>query len=162
MSITPCGSLLFTASYDMHLKEFSIDQHSMPESKDYGPIHERTISCMIISPCGTTLYTSSGDKHIKEICIKEHAVRHDWGECHQSTIKSIAVTPCGNFLFTGGYQSHLKQWNTQTRECVKDFENAHDWPHPLFRQKIGTITWIFHDKSTINPHLFSLFAGKPR
>ena len=105
---------------DGELKQWDIQQGKL--HKDYGKVHSRGISLMIITNNGKYLFTCSTDRKLKQWNIYNQREMMDYGEIHNNQIRSIVATHCDTFQFTSSDDGDLKQWSIHEKSAL--FQSA--------------------------------------
>lgn len=90
IAVSPNSKTFFTGSKDSTMRFWSV---SMREClKDFGLIHQGSLSAMIMTSDGYMLYTADNKGYLKMWDINDHT-EYDFGKVHENAITCLAITP---------------------------------------------------------------------
>ncbi len=131
---------LISASYDLHIKTWNLNEGS--EWKDI-PAHPLPVKDISLSKDGRFLVSGAGDQMVK---VWDTSTGKKITEFrHSSAVQAVAISPDGTYVAAGGPSGEINEWNIQTRQLRGNPGRVRYSIWSLFYDENNNSLWIGTD-----------------
>jgi hypothetical protein len=119
LTLSKDEEILYTVSVDRYLKSWNVEDLTLV--KNYGNTHTKTVRWFALAGSKKHGYTVSDDCSMIQYNFVTKKPCFQWKNLHEGGVWCCVVSSSEEFVFSAGADGALLQYETRSRELVKDY-----------------------------------------